>query len=80
MMAVEEVLAAWRDAERLLDELPPVDPDHETVRLAVATLRLTYQQLTTGSATDTQLVLVQSLETIERTRTLLASIRGKHVR
>lgn len=80
MMVVEEVLATWRDAERLLDELPPLDPDRETVRLTVMSMRDTYQQVTTGEAMRTQAVVADSLAMIEQTRALLASIRGKHVR
>ena len=29
MILVEEVFAAWRDAERLVEELPPVGRDHD---------------------------------------------------
>jgi len=36
---IEELLASLVDGERLLDELSPVDPDHESVRLAVALLQ-----------------------------------------
>lgn len=80
MMALEEALATWRDAERLLDELPPLDPDHETVRLAVVSLRQTYQEITTGIYMDTSTIIAESRETVAKTRALLASIRGKHVR
>ncbi len=50
---VAEVLDAWRRGERLLEDLPPIDPDHETVRLAVADLRAAYQSLTERSGRAT---------------------------
>jgi hypothetical protein len=42
---IERALAEWRDGERLLLDLPRVDPDHETVRVEVMRLRETYQRL-----------------------------------
>ena len=49
---VEEVLQTWRLAERLLEELPPIDPDHETVRLYVTELRSLYRDLTESRASS----------------------------
>lgn len=40
-----ETLREWRDAERLLLELPPVSRDHETVRHVVIELRSLYVRL-----------------------------------
>jgi hypothetical protein len=54
---VEETLEAWRDAERLLERLPALDPDHESVALAVASLRDTYQSLTAGASERTPALL-----------------------
>jgi hypothetical protein len=42
---IERALAEWREGERLLLDLPRVDPDHETVRIEVMRLRETYQRL-----------------------------------
>lgn len=42
----DDVLEAWGDARDLLDRLPPLSRDHETVRLAVTRLQGTYQILT----------------------------------
>src|SRR5687768_3613198 len=54
---VEEALRVWRDGERLLEELPPLMADRETVRLNVVALRETYQTLTSRStATSDQIV------------------------
>ena len=50
---IELALAEWREGERLLHDLPRLDPDHETVRLAVVRLRETYQELSTLSSDAT---------------------------
>ena len=42
----KEVLAKCRDAAGLLETLPQISPDRETVALVVGTLRARYQQLT----------------------------------
>lgn len=42
----DDVLDVWGDAKELLDRLPPLSRDHETVRLAVTRLQGTYQILT----------------------------------
>jgi hypothetical protein len=42
---IERALAEWRDGERLLRDLPPINPEHETVRLEVIRLRDTYRRL-----------------------------------
>jgi len=41
---VKEALSAWQDGAELLDSLPSLSPDHETVRIAVANLRAVYEQ------------------------------------
>ena len=46
MTPVEEVLRTWREAERVLDDLPPFDPDRASVGLAIVRLKDCYQQLT----------------------------------
>jgi hypothetical protein len=73
--AVEEVLSAWRDAERMLDSLPQVGRDHEDVAIAVLSLRSAYQSLTDGSDTS-HAVIRASHARVEETRILLARIRG----
>jgi hypothetical protein len=65
--AVEEVLAAWREAERVLDTLPPLSPDHETVRRTVVSLRRTYQTITSDAE--------QTAETIDRTHQTIGAAR-----
>src|SRR3954453_23613337 len=41
---VKDALSAWQDGAELLESLPSLSPDHETVRLAVANLRAVYEQ------------------------------------
>lgn len=72
--AVEEILSAWRDAERVLDSLPQAGRDHEDVALAVLRLRSAYQSLTDGS--DASRAIIQASHArVEETRMLLARIR-----
>ena len=77
MMLVDDVLDAWRDAERLLETLPPVSPDHETVAMAVERLRETYQRLTTEDAPRTAGSVAEAQDAIERTRLLLDWVRTR---
>jgi hypothetical protein len=77
MIVVEEVLAAWRDAERLLDELPPVGNDHETVVLVVASLRDTYARITNDAIRTSPTVIAETRDTIQSSRELLARVHSK---
>lgn len=72
--AVEDILAAWREAERVLDTLPPLSPDHESVRRVVVDLRLTYQ-VVTSSAAHTSGVIERTHQTLAETHVLLARIK-----
>ena len=45
-LEVEEILALWRQAERLLDELPARAPEHRIVRAEVLELKRMYKRLT----------------------------------
>jgi len=71
---VEEVLAVWRDAERMLGELPELHADHETVARAVAELRAIYSELTAASTQSRARIRV-SEAAVARTRTLLDAAR-----
>jgi hypothetical protein len=42
---VAETLSTWRDAERLLETLPPSSPDHEAVQRMTMQLRDAYTTL-----------------------------------
>jgi hypothetical protein len=73
---IEDALGALRDAEQLLDALPPVSPDHETVRLLVVTLRSTYEAIA-ARRSESDAALVSARETIANARQTLEEIRGR---
>jgi hypothetical protein len=72
--AIEEVLSAWRDAERLLESLPPLHPDRETVSVMVARLQETYRTLAVLGA-DTAMTITASVRTVAEARSLLRQVR-----
>jgi hypothetical protein len=76
---IEEVLAAWRDGERVLADLPEVHPDHESVALAVAELRALYAQLTDISSQSRRRLRATNAA-LERTAALLERVRASHER
>lgn len=70
------VLEAWRRGERLLDQLSPVDPDHETVALAVARLRAAYHSLTRRTVRSID-VLDRSNAVVSETTSLLDRVEER---
>ncbi len=75
MTLIQDTLTLWRDAERVLDRLPPASRDHQTVELLVVELRDTYTRLTTArdwSPSD----LATSREALEAARDLLSRVDG----
>ena len=73
---VEEALRVWRDGERLLEELPPLTADHETVGLNVVALRETYQALTSRSKATSDR-LVECAAQIESARAIIRRVSTK---
>jgi len=75
-LLVEQVLAVWRDGERLLEALPSAHPDRETVVTSVAELRSLYAQMT-----DLGVLSRSKLETsrrmLERSNATLAAVRER---
>jgi hypothetical protein len=78
MTPVEEVLQTWREAERILDALPAINPDHESVELAIFRLKASYRQLTdlSGRSSD---VIVSSRTTVADTHALLDRVRATNL-
>jgi len=72
---VAETLSAWRDAERLLDRLPPGTHDHETARLLVIQLHALFVELTDHRG-DSDERLASSRSTIRPARELLQSFNA----
>jgi hypothetical protein len=75
MTPVEEVLQTWREAERVLAALPSIDPDHESVELAIFHLKASYRQLTDVSGRWSD-VIASSRLTVADTHALLDRVRG----
>lgn len=76
MTSVEEVLAAWRDAERLLGDLPPIGTDHDSVARVVASLRTTYARITDESIRTSPMVIAETRQTIATSRDLISQVRS----
>lgn len=77
MTSVEEVLAAWRDAERLLGDLPPIGTDHDSVAGIVASLRSTYARITDDSIRTSPIVIAETRQAISSSRDLILQVRSK---
>jgi len=73
---IPEALEAWREAERLLDELPPTSPDHETVARLVSELRETHARLLNASALTARAIATNRV-TIDAARALIATVRKR---
>jgi hypothetical protein len=75
---MEEALRAWREGERVLEELPPLTPEHESIRLAIIQLRDAYQMVSTPKlVTDeimatTRALIDQSWQVIRHVQARLA--------
>lgn len=51
-LRVDEVLAVWREAERVLDDLPPGDPERRLISAHVVEIRSIYRRLTDAMDTS----------------------------
>jgi hypothetical protein len=70
---MEEVLALWREGERLLDTVEPGSTDHDAVVLAVERMRELYSDL--GQAADiSPQVAARARETIDDARALIDNV------
>ena len=73
-----EALAGLHEGERLLDELPPLHPDHETVRLVMIELLRLYEAMTVRRD-ETRVVLATNAATIASARDVLDQVRARAV-
>jgi hypothetical protein len=73
MTLVEETLTVWREAERLLKTMPPLQPDHESVRMLVIELRDLYAAL--SGRDESVATVTRSRELIDRARQQLRLVR-----
>lgn len=74
---VAAALVTWRDAERLLEELTPLSPDHETASLMAASMRATCELLS-ASPSMSEEALRHTGAAIDHVRMVLAAIRMRH--
>jgi exonuclease VII small subunit len=73
---LEDALSAWQEGSQLLDSLPSLSPDHETARLAVASLRSVYED-TIARRHHGASMLTSSREQIAAAQQTLDSVRGR---
>jgi hypothetical protein len=73
---IEDVLALWREAERLLEALPDESAERVAVHAEAAHLRELYRSLS-AQATMTGPTLASSTEAIERSRRLLERVKAR---
>jgi hypothetical protein len=73
---VEEVRDAWLEGQHLLEQLPPLSSDHETVRLAVVQLKQTYARLS-KAATISHDVRAECERTMSESLRLILSARDR---
>ncbi len=74
---VAAALVTWCDAERLLEELTPLSPDHETAALMAASMRATCE-LMSASASTSEDAVRHAGAAIDHVRMVLAAIRMRH--
>jgi hypothetical protein len=76
MKHVEELLALWREAERVLEELPLTDPDRVRLVEIATQLRAAYTLLTDG--TDLSASRIASTQaTMDKAHVLLDAAQGR---
>jgi hypothetical protein len=73
---IEDLLDTWRQAERLLEDVTPVHPDHETLLETVAHLRSVYAELTSASQA-TAMKIAAGERALERARRVLDAARTR---
>jgi hypothetical protein len=78
-LAIEEVLAVWRDVERVRDALPPAHPGRADLDADIVQLRAIYARMTDLIASSNQDLrasadqIACAMETLERVRTRLGA-------
>ncbi len=76
-LAIEEVLAVWRDAERVRDALPPTHPSRAAIDAEIRRLRAMYARMTDlASSTGNDLAassqqIASAMATLDRVRSRL---------
>jgi hypothetical protein len=76
MSPVQESLQTWREAERVLDALPPVDPDRQAVSLAIERRQQCYRQVTDSDGLSVDVIETTS-RTLEDAHGILIRVKAK---
>ena len=74
--ALGEVLITLGAAQELSERLPPLSPDHESVALVVASMKV-LQRNRTGTSGETALVINHSRATVAQAREVLAEVERR---
>ena len=74
---IEDLLDVWREAERVLDELPDATPEHSQLQQDLAELRAMHQRLSDRRIVRTAKVIEASQDTIERARLTIERARER---
>jgi hypothetical protein len=70
---IVDTLKTWREAERLLQAMPPTHPGHEHVRRLVIELRTMYASLSEAPATAAE-IIAQGRERIDAAKEQLREL------
>lgn len=76
-LRVEEVLSVWRDAERVLNDMPASAPERPNILRQVARLRRYHARLTTEIAPTSWRLLSSTHDAMTETQRLLGEARGR---
>jgi hypothetical protein len=74
--AIAEALAIWREAERLLEGLPPEHPDRKVIQFELLQARALYRRLTERQVASRE-VIDESLEALQRAWLKLNAARDR---
>ena len=77
MALAAEVLAEWREAERVLKVLPEDAPERPAAAAAVEEMRQLYQYVAIDLATATTSAIAQTRARIEATHALVLRIQAR---
>jgi hypothetical protein len=74
---IERILAEWREGERLLRQLPPADPDRETVRMTLACLREKHAKLSEMKGATSE-CLADCADSVEQAHRVIVGVHNRH--
>ena len=72
---LEELLEVWREAERVLDQLPVGAPERNVLQVEVVQLHSMHRRLTDQQLEQTDQLLASSREVIEAVRRVIERTR-----